>query len=181
MSNFVMKWIGFVVWKHMLLLIAYFILAIFSNIKVALWTFNPVGKELYSRNLKLLVPFFDCPSIQLQTINKVIWSCDLIFFWLWLKNEWMDGVNTFFGLLAKINSKCMLLGSDWKQIFYCFLFFCHGGQNFIEILVNLGCIWLLRKGTGEYWAASFSWIKWSVPRKVNFRLLLIFMLYMTAE
>uniref|UniRef100_A0A9I9CJ21 Uncharacterized protein n=1 Tax=Cucumis melo TaxID=3656 RepID=A0A9I9CJ21_CUCME len=30
------------------------------------------GKELYSRNLKLLVPFFDCPSIQLKTINKVI-------------------------------------------------------------------------------------------------------------
>ncbi|XP_022142987.1 uncharacterized protein LOC111012984 isoform X2 [Momordica charantia] len=28
------------------------------------------GKELYSRNLKLLVPFFDCPSIQLQKINK---------------------------------------------------------------------------------------------------------------
>ncbi|XP_050940751.1 uncharacterized protein LOC103495870 isoform X2 [Cucumis melo] len=28
------------------------------------------GKELYSRNLKLLVPFFDCPSIQLKTINK---------------------------------------------------------------------------------------------------------------
>ncbi|XP_038889845.1 uncharacterized protein LOC120079646 isoform X3 [Benincasa hispida] len=28
------------------------------------------GKELYSRNLKLLVPFFDRPSIQLQTINK---------------------------------------------------------------------------------------------------------------
>ncbi|KAG7030293.1 hypothetical protein SDJN02_08640, partial [Cucurbita argyrosperma subsp. argyrosperma] len=28
------------------------------------------GKELYSRNLKLLVPFFDCPSIQLQTIDK---------------------------------------------------------------------------------------------------------------
>ncbi|GMY39716.1 hypothetical protein FCV25MIE_34960, partial [Fagus crenata] len=28
------------------------------------------GKELYSRNLKLLVPFFDCPSIGLQKIEK---------------------------------------------------------------------------------------------------------------
>jgi hypothetical protein len=26
---------------------------------------------LYSRNLKLLVPFFDCPSIGLQDIEKV--------------------------------------------------------------------------------------------------------------
>ncbi|GMY21047.1 hypothetical protein FCV25MIE_16288 [Fagus crenata] len=30
------------------------------------------GKELYSRNLKLLVPFFDCPSIGLQKIEKGI-------------------------------------------------------------------------------------------------------------
>ncbi|CAI9275067.1 unnamed protein product [Lactuca saligna] len=30
------------------------------------------GKELYSRNLKLLVPFFEHPSISLQSINKVI-------------------------------------------------------------------------------------------------------------
>ncbi|GMY21033.1 hypothetical protein FCV25MIE_16274 [Fagus crenata] len=30
------------------------------------------GKELYSRNLKLLVPFFDCPSIGLQKIKKEI-------------------------------------------------------------------------------------------------------------
>ncbi|XP_065618028.1 uncharacterized protein LOC111983960 isoform X3 [Quercus suber] len=28
------------------------------------------GKELYSRNLKLLVPFFDCPSIGLQKLEK---------------------------------------------------------------------------------------------------------------
>ncbi|GAV81182.1 DUF2358 domain-containing protein, partial [Cephalotus follicularis] len=28
------------------------------------------GRELYSRNLKLLVPFFDCPSIALQKIEK---------------------------------------------------------------------------------------------------------------
>ncbi|XP_038715260.1 uncharacterized protein LOC120008942 isoform X1 [Tripterygium wilfordii] len=28
------------------------------------------GTELYSRNLKLLVPFFDCPSIGLQKIEK---------------------------------------------------------------------------------------------------------------
>ncbi|KAK8342776.1 hypothetical protein V6Z11_A08G264800 [Gossypium hirsutum] len=28
------------------------------------------GKELYSRNLKLLVPFFDSPSIRLQKIEK---------------------------------------------------------------------------------------------------------------
>lgn len=32
---------------------------------------NP-GKELYSRNLKLLVPFFDNPSIGLQKIEKVV-------------------------------------------------------------------------------------------------------------
>ncbi|KAG6618204.1 hypothetical protein I3842_Q120700 [Carya illinoinensis] len=30
------------------------------------------GKELYSRNLKLLVPFFDHPSIGLQKIEKVV-------------------------------------------------------------------------------------------------------------
>ncbi|KAM4119447.1 hypothetical protein ACJW30_03G060100 [Castanea mollissima] len=30
------------------------------------------GKELYSRNLKLLVPFFDCPSIGLQKLEKLI-------------------------------------------------------------------------------------------------------------
>lgn len=30
------------------------------------------GKELYSRNLKLLVPFFDCPSIGLQKLEKGI-------------------------------------------------------------------------------------------------------------
>uniref|UniRef100_A0A2N9IC21 Uncharacterized protein n=1 Tax=Fagus sylvatica TaxID=28930 RepID=A0A2N9IC21_FAGSY len=30
------------------------------------------GKELYSRNLKLLVPFFDNPSIGLQKIKKVV-------------------------------------------------------------------------------------------------------------
>ncbi|XP_059649362.1 uncharacterized protein LOC132295215 isoform X2 [Cornus florida] len=30
------------------------------------------GKDLYSRNLKLLVPFFDCPSIVLQKIEKGI-------------------------------------------------------------------------------------------------------------
>ncbi|CAK7340917.1 unnamed protein product [Dovyalis caffra] len=29
------------------------------------------GTELYSRNLKLLVPFFDCPSIGLRNIEKV--------------------------------------------------------------------------------------------------------------
>ncbi|KAG5232610.1 hypothetical protein IMY05_013G0036400 [Salix suchowensis] len=29
------------------------------------------GTKLYSRNLKLLVPFFDCPSIGLQNIEKV--------------------------------------------------------------------------------------------------------------
>ncbi|KAJ6973981.1 hypothetical protein NC653_030128 [Populus alba x Populus x berolinensis] len=28
------------------------------------------GTKLYSRNLKLLVPFFDCPSIGLQAIEK---------------------------------------------------------------------------------------------------------------
>lgn len=28
------------------------------------------GTKLYSRNLKLLVPFFDCPSIGLQDIEK---------------------------------------------------------------------------------------------------------------
>ncbi|KAK9293067.1 hypothetical protein L1049_021051 [Liquidambar formosana] len=32
------------------------------------------GKELYSRNLKLLVPFFDRPSIGLQNIEKGIKS-----------------------------------------------------------------------------------------------------------
>ncbi|XVE90606.1 hypothetical protein DITRI_Ditri20bG0091300 [Diplodiscus trichospermus] len=30
------------------------------------------GKELYSRNLKLLVTFFDCPSIVLQKIEKIV-------------------------------------------------------------------------------------------------------------
>ncbi|KAI7735484.1 hypothetical protein M8C21_017842 [Ambrosia artemisiifolia] len=30
------------------------------------------GRELYSRNLKLLVPFFDHPSISLQSITKVL-------------------------------------------------------------------------------------------------------------
>ncbi|KAI3787232.1 hypothetical protein L1987_41570 [Smallanthus sonchifolius] len=30
------------------------------------------GRELYSRNLKLLVPFFDRPSISLQSITKVL-------------------------------------------------------------------------------------------------------------
>ncbi|XP_024995567.1 uncharacterized protein LOC112528742 isoform X1 [Cynara cardunculus var. scolymus] len=30
------------------------------------------GKELYSRNLKLLVPFFELPSISLQSIKKVL-------------------------------------------------------------------------------------------------------------
>ena len=29
------------------------------------------GRELYARNLKLLVPFFDCASIRLQKIEKV--------------------------------------------------------------------------------------------------------------
>ncbi|KAI5566632.1 hypothetical protein BDE02_13G033600 [Populus trichocarpa] len=29
------------------------------------------GTKLYSRNLNLLVPFFDCPSIGLQDIEKV--------------------------------------------------------------------------------------------------------------
>ncbi|MCL7022783.1 hypothetical protein MKW94_020755, partial [Papaver nudicaule] len=28
------------------------------------------GRDLYSRNLKLLVPFFDCPSLILQQIDK---------------------------------------------------------------------------------------------------------------
>ncbi|XP_038715266.1 uncharacterized protein LOC120008942 isoform X5 [Tripterygium wilfordii] len=32
------------------------------------------GTELYSRNLKLLVPFFDCPSIGLQKIEKGVAS-----------------------------------------------------------------------------------------------------------
>ncbi|XP_073260009.1 uncharacterized protein [Populus alba] len=30
------------------------------------------GTKLYSRNLKFLVPFFNCPSIGLQAIEKVI-------------------------------------------------------------------------------------------------------------
>ncbi|KAF5196653.1 putative Adenine phosphoribosyltransferase-like protein [Thalictrum thalictroides] len=30
------------------------------------------GKDLYARNLKLLVPFFDCPSLSLQQIEKVV-------------------------------------------------------------------------------------------------------------
>ncbi|KAJ9682297.1 hypothetical protein PVL29_018265 [Vitis rotundifolia] len=30
------------------------------------------GKDLYSRNLKLLVPFFDHPSIALQKIEKIV-------------------------------------------------------------------------------------------------------------
>ncbi|PIA44893.1 hypothetical protein AQUCO_01700461v1 [Aquilegia coerulea] len=32
------------------------------------------GKDLYARNLKLLVPFFDCPSLSLQQIQKVVSS-----------------------------------------------------------------------------------------------------------
>ncbi|OVA05458.1 Protein of unknown function DUF2358 [Macleaya cordata] len=32
------------------------------------------GKDLYSRNLKLLVPFFDCPSLTLQQIEKGVSS-----------------------------------------------------------------------------------------------------------
>ncbi|XP_052191999.1 uncharacterized protein LOC127801160 isoform X2 [Diospyros lotus] len=32
------------------------------------------GTELYSRNLKLLVPFFDCPSISLQKIEEGVSS-----------------------------------------------------------------------------------------------------------
>ncbi|KAI3448567.1 hypothetical protein Pfo_005232 [Paulownia fortunei] len=30
----------------------------------------PVGKELYARNLRLLLPFFDNPSIQLKKLEK---------------------------------------------------------------------------------------------------------------
>ncbi|KAG4908544.1 hypothetical protein JHK82_057205 [Glycine max] len=30
------------------------------------------GRELYARNLKLLVPFFDCGSIILQKIDKIV-------------------------------------------------------------------------------------------------------------
>lgn len=36
-----------------------------------IFLFGHLGKELYSRNLKLLVPFFDHPSITLQKIEKV--------------------------------------------------------------------------------------------------------------
>lgn len=30
------------------------------------------GKDLYSRNLELLVPFFECPSLALKKIEKVL-------------------------------------------------------------------------------------------------------------
>lgn len=33
------------------------------------------GRELYARNLKLLVPFFDSASITLQNIEKVVLLC----------------------------------------------------------------------------------------------------------
>ncbi|KAH7847979.1 hypothetical protein Vadar_032304 [Vaccinium darrowii] len=55
---------------------AYFVTGIFTS---AIYSDNCLfedptikfrGTELYSRNLKLLVPFFDCPSIALQKIEK---------------------------------------------------------------------------------------------------------------
>ncbi|XP_059649360.1 uncharacterized protein LOC132295215 isoform X1 [Cornus florida] len=57
---------------------AYFVTGIFTS---AIYTEDCIfedptikfrGKDLYSRNLKLLVPFFDCPSIVLQKIEKGI-------------------------------------------------------------------------------------------------------------
>ena len=38
------------------------------------------GRELYARNLKLLVPFFDSASIILQKIDKVDILCKLTFY-----------------------------------------------------------------------------------------------------
>ncbi|XP_028103059.1 uncharacterized protein LOC114302265 [Camellia sinensis] len=55
---------------------AYFVTGIFTS---AIYSENCLfedptikfrGTEVYSRNLKLLVPFFDCPSIALQKIEK---------------------------------------------------------------------------------------------------------------
>ncbi|RVW27441.1 hypothetical protein CK203_094345 [Vitis vinifera] len=40
------------------------------NKLIFLLSFGYSGKDLYSRNLKLLVPFFDHPSIALQKIEK---------------------------------------------------------------------------------------------------------------
>uniref|UniRef100_A0A803PYU6 Uncharacterized protein n=1 Tax=Cannabis sativa TaxID=3483 RepID=A0A803PYU6_CANSA len=57
---------------------AYFVTGIFSS---AIYAEDCIfedptirfrGKELYSRNLKLLVPFFDSPSIGLENIEKVV-------------------------------------------------------------------------------------------------------------
>lgn len=36
------------------------------------------GTELYERNLRLLVPFFDNPTIQLNDIEKVLLLCAIL-------------------------------------------------------------------------------------------------------
>ncbi|GMY22818.1 hypothetical protein FCV25MIE_35058 [Fagus crenata] len=66
------------------------------------------GKELYSRNLKLLVPFFDCPSIGLQKIEKVVI--------LYVKFDFIsnNGMVGYLHINQGINSKTNFVLATWK-------------------------------------------------------------------
>ncbi|CDP08555.1 unnamed protein product [Coffea canephora] len=64
------------------------------------------GRDLYSRNLKLLVPFFDNPSIFLKEIKKILHSTlleILFYFELPLKLKWKG-----------INPKAKYIIASWK-------------------------------------------------------------------
>lgn len=55
-----------------------------SQLKLILY--DNAGTELYSRNLKLLVPFFDCPSIALQKIEKVVFHYNVALYFFCVSN-----------------------------------------------------------------------------------------------
>ncbi|KAL3573617.1 hypothetical protein D5086_024230 [Populus alba] len=69
------------------------------------------GTKLYSRNLNLLVPFFDCPSIGLQNIEKGYSSSSKTFPSSHLSSGFNGGFN---GSISGVNSHSNNKGSYFK-------------------------------------------------------------------
>ncbi|RDY04760.1 hypothetical protein CR513_11497, partial [Mucuna pruriens] len=82
------------------------------------------GRELYARNLKLLVPFFDCASIILQKIDKDVDSDTNFVLASWklrtnLKLPWRPLISIDGSTIYELNEDYKVRLSESKCIFFC--------------------------------------------------------------